>query len=390
MWHSRPRLWPRSSRRRRRITAGAAVLQDLGNTTLRHYPSLPLFSSLPFQMNRLRNTESLSAVSEAASRGVASSFGHLARRLADWTTKGLFSALVLVAGLGFGRQVIQQWRGNPPAAPGRAAPDRHAGRQPVQLVMGDMPYRFGRQTVLGDRADAARALRAACRECIASASPWSPTPNADEQRLLARLAHGTEFRPFSSSREPKRNEASPTTETELPAGAQLYESAFGAPLMVGTRRVDTAADQRGRAVEPQPRVVLWGVAAPRDEGVWTLFLLQADHPPADDAPPLPPGCHRLMSMARGGEQICAFQGDGECRQYQRFYTQWQAEHWPRATLRWRQSGGGWQASLVRSHGGSGGRSWAGQAEGDHEPGSCLIQLTPGRFGGSTGLVFVTP
>src|SRR5262245_66416391 len=50
-------------------------------------------------------------------------FGRLARRIAGWTANLLATALVLVAGLGIGRQVLVWWYESPPVPPAVATAD---------------------------------------------------------------------------------------------------------------------------------------------------------------------------------------------------------------------------------------------------------------------------
>ncbi|HVA45472.1 MAG TPA: hypothetical protein VNH11_03725 [Pirellulales bacterium] len=303
-------------------------------------------------------------------------YGKLARQIADWTTKGLFSALVLVAGLGFGRQVIRWWHDDdpPPAAtePATTPFDLSDAGDPMEIALGDLPYRLGRQTVIGDQAEAMQALRAACRRLLPSASPWSPVADEDEQKLLARLA---ELGPAGDAR---------TSNGDSQAGERLYEPAPGMPLVIGTRRV-SAGDGPLHAIAQENRVVLWGLAVPADERWWTLCLFHADRRGSDEEPgtqiPLPPDCQRLMALRRGGAELSAFQGGGPCDEYRRFYAAWQVKHRPHDAVRWqRADDGGWYASMVRR----GPDAAAGSAR------SMVIQLVPGRPGGCTGLVLVSP
>ncbi|HQU47451.1 MAG TPA: hypothetical protein PK867_31900 [Pirellulales bacterium] len=303
-------------------------------------------------------------------------YGKLARQIADWTTKGLFSALVLVAGLGFGRQVIRWWHDDdpPPAAtePATTPFDLADAAGPMEIALGDLPFRLGRQTVEGGPAEAMRALRDACRRLLPSASPWSPVADVDEQALLARLA---KLDPAEDARTSHKN---PRT------GERLYEPAPGMPLLVGARRLSAGHPSR-HAFGPENRVVLWGLAVPAGERRWTLCLFHADRRGSDEEPrtdvPLPPDCQRLMALRRGRAEMSAFQGGGTCDEYRRFYAAWQARHRPHDAARWqRTDDGGWYASIVRN----GADAAAGSAQ------SMVIQLVPGRSGGCTGVVFVSP
>ncbi|HUY90520.1 MAG TPA: hypothetical protein VMV10_17415 [Pirellulales bacterium] len=295
----------------------------------------------------------------------------MARRMADWTTKGLFSALVLVGGLGFGKQVIRWWGDDEsaPAVAGPAAPafDLAAGAGPVEIAAGNSNLRFGRQMIAGDQAEATKSLRAACRQALATAAPWSPSADAEEQNLLTRLAQLEPAEQLSQ------------------AEARLYEPVPGMPLAIGVRRFADASEGGSQdATSPPDRVVLWGLAAPAGENAWTLYLFRVRQPGAggDARPPLPPGCRRLMAFSNSaGAGTVAFQGTGGCDEYRRFYQAWQAEHWPQAVADWRPApGGGWQATIARGD----------SAAADGAVKSLAIHLVPRQFAGCTGLVFVSP
>lgn len=298
-------------------------------------------------------------------------FGRLARRMADWTTKGLFSALVLAGGMGFGRQVIRWWHDDesPPAVAEPPAPafELAAGGEPVEFAAGDSNLRFGRLSIAGDHAEAADSLRALCRRDLETAAPWSPSPDAEERAMLGRLT-----------------KLDPVERIEK-AGATLYEPAPGMPLVVGVRRV-SAAGKGGleNATSWQDRVVLWGLAAPVGPREWMLYQFRADSPAEVGergwAPPLPPDCHRIMEFRdRQGTETIAFQGTGGCDEYRRFYMAWQAEQRSPMSGQWRRTGDGWQISLFCE-------SSVEQADG---PRSLVIHLAPGLMGGSMGLIFVT-
>jgi hypothetical protein len=298
-------------------------------------------------------------------------FGRLARRMTDWTTKGLFSALVLAGGLGFGRQVIRWWHDDesPPAAAGPAASafEPAAGGTPVEFAAGDSNLRFGRLSIAGDEAEARKSLRDLCRRALATAAPWSASADAEERAMLSRLA-----------------KLEPAMQLQQ-AHARLYEPAPGAPLVVGVRRVaDARKGGSEHATSWQDRVVLWGLAAPVGPREWTLYQFRADSPAGVDerggAPPLPPDGRRIMGFRdRQGAETIAFQGTGGCDEYRRFYSAWQAEQRFPLTGQWRRAGEGWQISLIRE-------SSVEPAEG---PKSLVIHLAPGPSGDSTGLIFVT-
>jgi hypothetical protein len=294
----------------------------------------------------------------------ANGFGRLAKRIADWTTKALFSALVLVGGLGFGREVVRWWRGEEaPDASFLPGSEFGAGEGPVQIAFGDLPVGLGRQTLLGDQAEALKALENACREALPAARPWSPTPDKQELDLLDRLdTLGT-----AATRA--------TLVAHGPPDARLHLPVAGVPLIVGTRRLASAG-----STDEQNRVVLWGLAVPAGERQWTLWLFQAGRRENDARRepriPLPADCRRLMALDQGDTEACAFQGAGSCDACRRFFTRWHAEQQPAEALRWSQTdGGGWY--------GVGGWRDAGQSSTRW----LIIQLLPAKLGGCTGFLF---
>ena len=113
------------------------------------------------------------------------SFGRLALRISAWTTKGLLSAIILVAGLGFGRQVLHWWaadRQPPQAAPAAALADNRLGdpTQPHVFQFGNQPWSLRQQAIAGDRTGGcrrpARRLPPAARVGPAGSLPRSQRP----------------------------------------------------------------------------------------------------------------------------------------------------------------------------------------------------------------------
>ena len=116
----------------------------------------------------------------------AGGFGGLARRIAGWTANLLATAIVLVAGLAMGRQVLVWWYEQPP--PTLAALDGHLPQempQDLRLWTAHGPLSINR--IAGDKTAALAAMRRGC----ASASPGRPKAaiaGPGEQRFVARLA----------------------------------------------------------------------------------------------------------------------------------------------------------------------------------------------------------
>jgi len=155
-------------------------------------------------------------------------FAALATRVCGWTTKGLLTALVIVAGLGVGRQVLVWWRqvepvaepGNSPVTVGDGLGDLS---RPHVLQFGSSPWSLGRQSVRGSQEAVTKTLREACRQAVRSC-PLPPDPMTDaEKTFLATLA----------ARQPAEQEGDTW---------RLYQLSGDFPVVVGTRQV--AADSK--------------------------------------------------------------------------------------------------------------------------------------------------
>ena len=69
----------------------------------------------------------------------ASGFAMVAQRISGWTTNGLLTAIVLLAGLGFGRHTLRWWAADA-SPPGNPASDLAEDASAMQAV-GDDPIR---------------------------------------------------------------------------------------------------------------------------------------------------------------------------------------------------------------------------------------------------------
>ncbi len=103
------------------------------------------------------------------------------------------SALILVAGLGFGRQVLRWWADDAPAAStfeSESVSPGGLGDLGVLhgLEFGSSDWTMSRQTVSGDRQTVARKLEELCRTVRARADCHRPQPGAEEKRFVAALA----------------------------------------------------------------------------------------------------------------------------------------------------------------------------------------------------------
>ena len=303
-------------------------------------------------------------------QSAASRFALLAKRISSWTTKGLLSALILVAGLAFGRQVLDWWAADETGAvepPPQLAMTDGLGdpTRAHQIVFGDAPWTILRETVVGGRDEAAAALRASCRELTIASGLPDDAIGPSEQRFLTTLSR-----------------QSPVAEE--PGQWQLHEFEGGFPIVVGTRTRPATPHPTGaeQVAEVDRRVVTWGLAIPTPEQTWTLYTLHptnaAGGPPTGFPEiPLPPDSTKTLSMrALGGGSMVAFIGPPEGGRWRRFFDQWFREHEWTPAGDWTRSGSTWHLRYARS-----GRDATQTVD---------VQFGPDGRGRLTGLVMITP
>jgi hypothetical protein len=289
-------------------------------------------------------------------------FGQLAKRISTFTTNGLLSAVVLVAGLGFGRQVLVWWADGASSPPGKqSAPFAGGLGDPARmhvLQFANQPWSLGRQSIGGDKRAATDALRAICREAVATANPPPQPPGPAQRRLLARL----------EGDDPLEQQAGKWR-------LYLLDEAF--PMIVG---VDTSRNH-------DARVVTWGLGLPVSDGQWTLYALKrvdgsGQTPAVLGEVPLPPESNVTMSMAiADGGAMVAFGGPAlpeatKPESWKAFYEKWFAAHGWQSATGWQRTGSAWHARYT--------------APRDAPAGSVDVRLAANGHGGLGGLLIVTP
>lgn len=245
---------------------------------------------------------------ESASAKTRHDFSQLARRIAGWTTNGLATALVLLAGMTLGRQVLLWW-GETPAAPAAAHRD-DAGKQEAglrHLEFGALATSIQTRPVRGSRDDVLRHLRELCRPAARLSGPWESPADAAERRLLASLA----------GKEPAESGDGWRID-QFPQELPLVVCSTWAGVLSPER--DSFRSENGlKSVLPLPldlRIISIGLAVPAAEGEWTAYAFRVDgNSPAVDGQshfPLPDGSHRGLTLKQpDGSVLMTFRGAAE-------------------------------------------------------------------------------
>ena len=244
-------------------------------------------------------------------------FAVLAKRLSAWTTNSLFTLLVVVAGVGFGRQVTSWWAADasPPPAVAAGLDDP---AQVQMLQFGDASWSLRRQSVMGNKQKAIEQLRAACRQVLLAGPSVDQSPADD--RFLKLLA-------------------SCTPVDQEPGKWRLYELHDAFPMTVGVLARANAQD----------RVAVWGLAVPTGAKQWTLNTFQQLPSAVGNSNainvPLPPGCRRTLSLSTESGRIIAFRGPDCPSEWKGFYDDWFASQGGQRAAPWRLVGSAWCAKF---------------------------------------------
>ena len=302
----------------------------------------------------------------------AASYGSLARRIAAWTSNGLMTAIVLVAALAFGRQVLVWWsegKTSPVGPVRRTGPTSAAGDR---LEFGAAGWSMVRKTTAGDARAATAALVALCRSLLeghdGDRSVFSATSPRPRQTQTAEKSTGPRPLPAGlladlAARKPIAAE---------PGNWQLFALDERLPLVVavapgveatGEKRPDPA----GTNLAPSAcRVVIWGLGLSAGPRAWTLYAWQPHGTGAAGGAggtgsasvatggtgsasvgqgaaaadiPLPPESVRILSIeAADGGTVAAFVGSPQPQTWRQFYAAWFAAHGWTTVTAWHGAG----------------------------------------------------
>ena len=283
----------------------------------------------------------------------APGFRRVARQVSTFTTRLLLSGLVLVLGLGLGRQVLLWWRADP-TGPARRESAESPGdaSQGQQLRFGNDPLELGRRAIAGSRADALHALRDSCRALADAARPPDRPLSEPERRLLDDLA------------------AKPPAEEDAGRWA-LYQLEEPLPMVVVVR--PTGPKGGATVAGDGRRVVTWGLALPMASQAWSLYTFHQPSSWTEAAGlPAPPNAIRVLAMqtVEGGTTL-AIRGP-DSGGWKAFYDQWFASRgW---------TGAGWQSS---------GAAWSNRySKGEGQ--RVDLQFASDPYGKASGLLVYTP
>lgn len=259
----------------------------------------------------IRESSADSATNPPA-RSRTTSMAAVAERVSSWTSRLIVSALILVAGLGFGRQVLRWWADDAPAAStfeSESVSPGGLGDLGVLhgLEFGSSDWTMSRQTVSGDRQTIARRLEELCRAVgPASRLPKAPA-GAEEKRYVAALA----------AQKPA---------AEKPGQWRLYVTGDLPPVAVVTRPQADAREEVASSpvAASADRVVTWAIAVPERTDVWTLYAFAAGGTTAITATtpglPMPEDARRTLAIhtAEGGA-VVAFRGSSSLGSWRSFF-----------------------------------------------------------------------
>ena len=308
------------------------------------------------------------------------SFGRLARRISAVTTNCLLTAIVLVAGLAFGRQILRWWAADTPhpGAAARSADSLDPLADPGnlhELQFGALPWSLRRQSITGDKRAAVDALRASCREVLQDDRRQSDTsheaPGEAEIELLAQLA----------AREPVDRE---------PGKWQLFVLGEAFPMVVGIRPSSGATEpiSEKTSASADRHVAIWGLAIPQATGAWTLCTFQRTSDrdgqlTALSGPPIPPGCTKTLSIrVASGESTVSFEGPQGPKSWIEFYRRWFRTHNWEAAQDWRPSGNSWHGRYYSPE--------KGRAAEEGRTAAVDLHFGPATRDGTAGLILITP
>lgn len=296
-------------------------------------------------------------------------FGQLAKRVSTWTSRGLVSGIILVAGLAFGRQVLQWWAAEKEPAAGLSPQPLAMGAlgdpgQEHLLEFGDSAWRMARGVAVADGKRALEDLKTRCAKAIRDCYAPRGEPGPGERDFLSRIAR----------QKPAQEE---------PGQWRLFALDTAFPMVIGTRRGSSEGrPPNDRIVNPDERVVIWGLAVPSGSDGWITYTFHIGPPESERGfasleLPIPPGSRKTLAIrAADGGAVASFRGPDRLSEWKQFFDAWLAARGWEKTDGWHDRGAAWSIRCLR------------KSEGRHE--SLDVLLSPDGSGGMAGVVLLTP
>ena len=315
-----------------------------------------------------------------AARKPPPTFADVARRTTSRTSDLIAIAIVVVASLTLGRQVLRWWQAEAPspdaAAEAGPAPAYEIGNAPLLLEFGDIPLAMTRQAIRGDEETAVDALVARCWE-EAQRVGTARLPE-EESRLKAELQRLPDHEPDQAEKRLLDRIAGLEPVIEEPGVCRLYVIDERFPMVAAVGPVGVAEAVRLRPARNEdppnsdefgheraaaaplhpagsvPRLLCWGMALPLGNSAWTLYIFRQS--PAKNRPdsdfldvPLPPGAKRNLSLrdVHGGGLI-GFSTSAPANTLIRFYDNWFKSHGWLQAEDWQTGQGVWTARFRSS------------------------------------------
>jgi len=243
------------------------------------------------------------------SAGKVTGWNQLARRMSSRTTDLLAMAIILIAGLGLGHQILEWWRAEPSEAAGLESsllPSENWGTndRPVELNLGDSPWRLIRQTVTtGGEPAALDVLRNRCRTLLQQ-------PPDKQLPRTAGIELTSELRAVLSRLEP---------EVSQPGDWRIYLLDQFPRMVLGIRDGQTP---------DASRLVCWGLVLHSLGGGWTTCCFEPSETPSMTASSelaklaLPHGGRRVLAMSEPGQGgLIHWTGTGSLDEWQQHLEQ---------------------------------------------------------------------
>jgi hypothetical protein len=257
------------------------------------------------------------------------SFGKLSKRITGITSNCLFTAIVLVAGLGIGRQILIWWSVDETKqavpAGGSAIGFDPAGLHVLQF--GSKNWSMARREFRGPRDALDWQLKADCRTEIEKASMPQDDQTPEQKELLAFLAKSA---PVDSE----------------PARWQIFALDRKLPILIGVIPPPSNAEKQPVIDPGSSRVVLWGIALPKGNDEWTILIFLPSNEGAGESQepfdvPLPAECHKILAVQSVGGGMTTFSGPNEPKKWQVYFGGWFDSHDWRLISPWQKIGSSW-------------------------------------------------